>query len=49
MANTKTEVVRLRVTPELKTKIRELADEENRTISNYLEMLIKNEIEKKGG
>ena len=44
----KTERIYLRVTPELKSKLQDLADAENRTISNYIENLIKQEIEKKG-
>lgn len=44
----KTERIHLRVTPELKSKLQDLADAENRTISNYIENLIKQEIEKKG-
>ena len=44
----KTERIYLRVTPELKAKLQDLADAENRTISNYIENLIKQEIEKKG-
>lgn len=38
----KTEVIRLRVTPELKTRVTEAAEAENRTVSNYIENLIKN-------
>lgn len=36
----KTEVIRLRVTPELKEAISKLAKKENRTMSNYIENLI---------
>lgn len=41
---TKSEVVRLRITPELKSDLQKLAASENRTVSNYLEFLIKREI-----
>lgn len=44
----KTDRIYLRVTPELKSKLQDLANAENRTISNYIELLIKKEIEKKG-
>lgn len=37
----KTETIRLRVTPELKEKLRQAAEAENRTVSNYIENLIK--------
>lgn len=43
----KTEVVRLRVSPEMKDKIKSAADRDNRTISNWIENLIKKEIEMK--
>lgn len=42
----KTERLQIRITPELKSKLQALADTENRTISNYIENLIKQEIEK---
>lgn len=45
----KTERLQIRITPDLKEKLQALADAENRTISNYLENLIKAEIEKRGG
>lgn len=38
----KSEVVQLRITPEFKEKLRQAAEAENRTISNYIENLIKN-------
>lgn len=44
----KTDRIYLRVTPELKSKLQALANAENRTISNYIELLIKKEIERKG-
>ena len=45
---TKTERLQLRITPELKEKLQVLADAENRTITNYVENLIKKEIENAG-
>ena len=45
----KTERLQIRITPELKEKLQELADAENRTISNYIENLIKREIDKREG
>lgn len=42
----KTEVVRLRITPELKEKLQALAAAENRTVSNYIESLIIRELKK---
>lgn len=44
---TKTERLQLRITPKLKDEIQKLADAENRTITNYIETLLKKEIEKK--
>ena len=43
----KTERIYIRITPELKEQLQELADAENRTVSNYIENLIKEQIEKK--
>ena len=37
----KSETIRLRITPELKIQIQKLAESENRTMSNYIENLIK--------
>lgn len=42
----KTDVVRLRITPELKEKLQQLAAAENRTVSNYIENLIIRELKK---
>lgn len=43
MADTKTEVIRLRVTAEQKEQIQKAAEAENRTVSNYiLTKLLKN-------
>lgn len=36
MAETKTEVIRLRVTAEQKSQIQKAAEAENRTLSNYI-------------
>lgn len=44
VSETKSEVVRLRITPELKASLQKLAASENRTVSNYLEFLIKREV-----
>ncbi len=46
---TKTERLQIRITPELKDKLQSLAAAENRTISNYIENLIKKELEKREG
>lgn len=40
----KSETIRLRITPELKEQLQKLAETENRTMSNYIENLIKNSI-----
>lgn len=37
----KTERIYIRVTPELKEKLRQAAEKENRDISNFVETLIK--------
>ena len=42
----KTERLQIRISPELKEQLQAMADAENRTISNYIENLIKIEIEK---
>lgn len=42
----KSETIRLRITPELKKQIQKLAESENRTMSNYIENLIKLAIQK---
>ena len=44
MKMNKSEVIRLRVTPELKKQIQLLAESENRTVSNYIECLIKEDV-----
>lgn len=41
---TKTERLQIRITPEMKERLQELAAAENRTVSNYIENLIKREL-----
>lgn len=36
----KTEYLHIRISPEMKAKLQALAEAENRSISNYIEMLI---------
>lgn len=45
----KTERLNIRISPELKEKLQALADAENRTVSNYVERLIVEAVEKKMG
>ena len=45
----KTDRLQIRITPELKEKLQALADAENRSISNYIENLIKIELDKVEG
>ena len=45
----KTERLEIRLTPELKKKVQAAAEAENRTVSSYVETLIKREVTKKGG
>lgn len=40
----KTERLQIRISPELKERLQQLADADGRTVSNYIEMLIKNAI-----
>lgn len=44
---TKTERLQIRISPELKERLRVLAEAEGRTISNYVEQLIKAAVEQK--
>lgn len=41
MAELKSDVIRLRISPDLKEKLRTLAEADGRTMSNYVEMLIR--------
>lgn len=41
----KTERLQIRITPELKEKLHAVAEADGRTISNYVEMLIKKDLE----
>lgn len=43
----KTEVITLRLTPELKKKLQDKADKDHRTVSNYLQLIIENAVNKK--
>lgn len=43
----KTDMLKVRVTPDLKAKIQAAADAENRTVSGYIVNLIKRDIDKK--
>ena len=42
----KTERLQIRISPELKQQLQRLAEAEGRTVSNYVEQLIKRELEK---
>lgn len=44
----KTERIYIRVTPEVKEQLQKAAEAENRTITNYIENLIKEAIKKEG-
>ena len=43
----KTERLQIRISPELKSQLQQLADADGRTVSNYIEQLIKAAVEKK--
>lgn len=43
----KTEVIHLRISPEDKARLKELAAKENRTISNYIENVLEQAVKKK--
>lgn len=43
---TKTDRLQIRISPELKAQLQKLAEAEGRTISNYIEQLIKAAIER---
>ena len=42
----KTDTLHIRITPELKQQLQQAAQRENRTVSNYLELLIRRELQK---
>lgn len=42
---TKTDRLQIRITPELKAKLQQLAEAEGRSVSNYVEQLIKKAVE----
>ena len=42
----KTERLQIRVTPEMKKKLQEAAEAEGRTLSNYVEQLVKKALDK---
>lgn len=44
---TKTDRLQIRITPELKAKLQQLAEAEGRSVSNYVEQLIKKAIDSK--
>lgn len=44
----KTERIYIRITPEFKEQLQKVAEAENRTITNYIENLIKEAIKKEG-
>lgn len=44
----KTDRIYVRITPELKEQLQAAADAENRTITNYVENLIKQALKKQG-
>lgn len=43
----KTERLQIRISPELKAQLQALAEADGRTISNYIELLIKREVQKR--
>ena len=44
---TKTDRLQIRISPELKQQLQQLAEADGRTVSNYIEQLIKVAIEQK--
>lgn len=44
---TKTDRLQIRITPEMKTQLQALAEAEGRTVSNYVEQLIKSALDQK--
>lgn len=47
MGEVKSEVIRMRITPELKQAIQAAAEKDGRTMSGYLEWIIKKSIDQK--
>jgi predicted DNA-binding protein len=43
----KTERLQIRISPDMKSELQKLAKADGRTVSNYIEQLIKNAIEQK--
>lgn len=43
----KTERIDIRISPELKSKLQQAADEENRTVSNYIINLIQKDLKER--
>jgi predicted DNA-binding protein len=43
----KTERLQIRISPELTEQLQQVADADGRTVSNYVEMLIKKAVEQK--
>jgi predicted DNA-binding protein len=43
----KTERLQIRISPDMKSELQKLAEADGRTVSNYIEQLIKNAIEQK--
>lgn len=47
MKEKKTDLITMKVTPSFKAKAKALADEEGRSLSNYIEWLINNDIKRR--
>ena len=47
MKEKKTDLITMKVTPSFKARAKALADEEGRSLSNYIEWLINNDMKKK--
>ena len=45
---TKTDRIQIRISPALKEELQKLADAENRTVSNYIINLIREDLNRKG-
>lgn len=48
MSDTRTEIIRMRISPELKAALAEAAAKDGRTMSNFLEQLIKQALRQDG-